>query len=355
MKENVIFVNSLFNIITAVQLRTRVLKEQNCDVVLSSLSPGLEEVYRRGVLKRIFDDVYFSDYRKLSRLDRLNSINSPKKVVRKLLGRDLPEYSDIFFWNPTTLLHQYLRQYPGVRKHVYGDALGSYVIDHPYEESSAPRGFVGRMIAALSRYQPIAELDYDYYVFRPEFVSCETSRKLVAIPGIDRNDQEAVAMYLDIFNLRDVPHIQEKYIFMDVKHGDQFPSEAEGLKNLQAVRALLSADDLIVKPHPRQNQDVYRENGIRIFDCGIPWEAYFFKADGEEMARKTIIAYHTSSLFMPYLLFDINYRSVYIDLPTTFSTLFHREYSLFIDKMIRAGYDIRVIQSISDLNETILQ
>ena len=344
----VIFVNSLMGLISAVQIRSYYYPSCEFDIILSDMVPTLERIYIGGLLKEKFNKVFFVKYKNLSKFNKLLYLISPHIYVRRVLGSELSDYSDVFFWNPTLLLHGCINvldlRKNEYRLHLYGDAIGSYVVDYPFEDQQFKNRILNYIFMRNRHFKLIKDLSYDYFIFGSEFFSIETKRKIVDIPQIKNDDLE---YYNRLFSYCEDFGFEEKVVFMDKCHSDEFEDDNFGMKCIIEIARTVGYDNFIVKPHPRQDTSLYDKNMIRKLVVDFPWEIYCLN---NTKTDKIIISYGSSALFMPYILSEeVNYTSICINIETNFNKIFRNEYSRFIETIRNHGKNIYVANNSQEI------
>ena len=353
-RKNVIFVNSLFNMILAVQLRKSLYGHEQFDVLVSNVASGLKEIYDSHELENIFDHVYYVDYKKLNKFVLFKGVIKPEYIWNSVIEDYFIEYENIFFWNPTRMLHYYLMELNRRRKpyklHVYADAAGGYITDCPVEKGIFRFPVFNDILSKKYGYKPICRQEYDYYLFSPQYMGYESLRPIREIPLIDYHDEKIRMTYNKIFHINESYSITEKFIFMDVNQTDQFQGRETGLDYIKTVIKSVEKQNLVLKPHPRQNLEIYKDLKIKIITLIFPWEVYCINHSIDE---KVIIAFGTSSAFLPYVLFNTNHTVVYIDEETELDKLYGVEWEEFIKKLIEKGKKIYIVQNKEELGNTL--
>jgi len=349
---NVILVDSLFNVMTAIQLRRRILTNLPVDIILSDLAKGLEEIYHNKTLEDIFDNVYFVKYSDISFVDKIKGIINPNYIIQKSTGYDFKSYSDIFFWNPTIFFHYYLfeadKRDLQVNLHVYGDAMGGFFYDIPLDRGIFRRSFANKMVYKYYHYTPIDKRDYDYYEYQPEYITFNTTRRVHEIPGFS-DDPEIRKIFNKVFNFSDDKEILDSVIVLDLNQDDYFPNSNEGIDFINHITQVINKS-ITLKPHPRQDLDRYNGIDVNISSLNCPWELYCLNHFVDD---KLIIAFASSSSVLPYILCDTKYRLVFIDLKNSLSDYFDGKWSFIIQKLLQEGKHISYVKSINEFDSAI--
>lgn len=312
MKKIVFIVSSLFNLILAFHMRTTLLADSACDIVLTDGSNGLKEIYENGTLRRYFTDVFFSSQCQISKLSLLESAFNPGKAYQKLLGiHNMPEYSDVFFWNPDhTFYFLYMennRIKQPLRLHVYSDALTGWFLDAP--DDDIPGGVkLYRRILFLNSFvkkygfMPVYQMDFDYYMFYPENSMIPHKHKVHAIPSIKRDNKCEIAQLNEIFGFDAEYTINQKYIFIDGPSTRWTDREAHR-DYLRELCNLVGENNFLVKPHPRTKAEEYDGYGVNVEKQVYPWDLYCLN---HGLNDKVLITYDGAGAFTPSLLYDMH-------------------------------------------------
>lgn len=354
-KRNVIFVNSLFNIIMAVLIRKKIYMNDSFDIVISSLSPGLDDIFDRKILEECFDHVYYVDYNKVSRLNKIQALLVPETFFKNTTGHEFIEYTDIFFWNPTLFFYFYLfeckRRKKSTKLHLYGDAMGAYMCDAPNEKGIFREKIINEYLKIRFSYQPVRDMVYDYYIMKPEYRAFDTEKEIVEVPVINKCDTDILHYLNRIFEYSPDIYINQKYIFMDVIRKEKFDDSQNGDQIIKTLLEILPTDDFILKPHPRQDKKIYNGIDLTLMELNIPWEIYCANID---INNKVIISFGSSSAFLPLILWGCNYTLICIDLPNSLNTIYSKEWKRFLKNLYNKGKNIHTVMDAKDLRNLLI-
>lgn len=308
-----VIVNSVFNLMVAIQLRLTYLETDEVDLIISDETPSFRQLYYRKVLENVFTNVYFAEVKEYQVTKR--KFFSPKYALSEILKESPKSYSDIFFWNPDFIIYNYYKWYKCIRKkvnfHLYGDAMSSYILDAPDGNRNEgmytgnKKNILNFLDKWLFGYTRIADINYDYYIFMKEMFLKSTLRNLISIPTIDVNNKFVLELYNSIYEYKGY-YINQKYIYLDTAR-DGYITDEDVLGILRVLIDYLGRDNIIVKPHPRVDEKIYLQLGIEIFDRNVPWEIYCMN---NQVSDKIVFCSLTSAAVMPYILFGKEYEIV---------------------------------------------
>lgn len=308
-----IIVNSVFNLLVAVQLRLTYLKDDEVDIIISDETPSFHHLYNRNVLQNVFTNIYFAEVKKYQ--VNKKKFFFPQYALSEILKESPKSYSDIFFWNPDFIIYNYYKWYKTINfkviYHLYGDAMSSYILDAP-DGNKNDGMYVGNKKDILNfldkwlfGYTRIADLNYDYYIFKKEMFLKNTNRNLISIPTIDLKNKNILRLYNEIYDYHNY-FINQKYIYLDTAR-DGYITNEDVLGILKILIEYLGRENIIVKPHPRVEEKIYMQLGIEVFDRNVPWEIYCMN---NQMSNKIVFCSLTSAAVMPYILFEKKYEIV---------------------------------------------
>ena len=137
---------------------------------------------------------------------------------------------------------------------------------------------------------------------------------------------------------------------MDVVHKDKFGTSDMGIKYMQALTNIVPDNEFVVKPHPRQNVEIYKAiNNLQLIEFYVPWEVYCLNND---ISGKIIITFGSSSAFLPFIYTKARYSVICIDLPSSFNTIYKDEWRKFIDAL-RVKNPIYLVYSPDELEDVV--
>ncbi len=357
MKRNLIIVNSLFNLILAIQLKKTLLNDET-DIVISDMTSELERIYDTGILQETFDEVYFANYHNLRNhafSKKYISFFCPKYAIKLLLsGEELKEYTDIYLWNPDELIYHYLRYLNVNRKkysvHLYADALGGFTTNVPIETKRYSSNILNFLDKFIFKYDTISKMKYDYYLFSPQYYIGEKDRELVHIPEINCNDENIVKYLNKVFSYEN-KNIKQKYIFLDGAK-DGFIDEDENRKIILAMIETVGSENFAIKPHPRTDLNYYNDMKTDIISPSIPWELYCLNTDIE---NKVIITYCSAAAVMPAILYGKRMKVItYMDLLSSSSSAMEGIRKLF-HKVNQQSHNVIFVETIELLEDALLE
>lgn len=280
--------NSVYQLLTAVHIRRSLLLGQECDLVITDITPSLRDCLPRLRETALFSRVLFAATWELNQRYALNqeaavteAFQDSKRIFDWVLTEELASYSQIYFSNFdlfTRLLAGWFYTSP-CEFLWYEDGFSSYVIDFLREERAAVnRHAEGKKIreklAGFLLYEPHLSLRGDGFPNRP-------------LPKIQRDDLELRSLLNYIFDYRR-PQDPADFIFLEQSF------RAEGIKSndiqlIQECRETVGPGRFVVKPHPRNPENLPFQLGLtRKYADDAPWELFLLNENPEKIAVITV-------------------------------------------------------------------
>lgn len=244
---------------------------------------------------------------------KLMGIFSPYLIVCKMLStKKIPQWMDIFFWDPSIFLYSYLAvckerkwQYS---LHLYSDSMASYIIECP-KIKLFNNCIINNLIKRKCGFYSVEYADFDIYLFKKEYVCYDTKRKIVEIPNIDLKDNKFITNINNIFSYNAMQGVvKEKYILLDQVWDELLVNKETREHLVLLVKNIVGKDNFAVKPHPREKEERYEKMDVNLLEKTIPWEITCINSNATD---KIIITTDSSASIMPTILFDIS-QKVYV-------------------------------------------
>ena len=303
MPRRILFLtNTYFQLIVAIQLRRTVLKDTEADIVVTNHSAGCEAICSRLSDSGLFRKVFF--VRQKSRelqpglLRRLCYFLPYGLFREKMLKQaaDLPDdYEEIWFNNAITLTHLVWRHCPKARLCRFEEGYGTYT--KPLVEKKTVRYLFRLFFGDIEK-----KLDR-LYLFHPELYFAPETVPVYQIPILQRDDGELRCLLNRIFDYRPQEEFADcTYVFLE----ESFRLDGEAVPDVELIGRIAEAlgrDKLIVKRHPRSNDDPYTAMGIKTIRSmdRIPWEVIQMN---QCLQGKKLISISSGSILASVLYFQ---------------------------------------------------
>lgn len=302
---------SLFNLLECLQIKKKFEKDTECDIILAEGHKGFKQIYESGYLNEYFSNVYYIVGRGMTRYEKMICLFSPGMAYKHWIRgiKDVHIYTDVYFWNPDNLFYLLFMEYNHnklpLNLHLYSDALTGWFMDSPDENAidEQYRVYGRRILHKFSKvkyhFKCVNEMDYDFFMYRPELSMIKHNHNIIEVPLIDTNNKDYINYLNGLFSYNPNNVISEKYIFMD---GGRASWENIEIHNalIRDFAKIVGRNNFIVKPHPLTDINEYDGCNVKIEQISYPWDLYCLNNSLED---KVLIAFDTSSCFLPAILY----------------------------------------------------
>ncbi len=357
MKKRLFIVNTLYQLMTVINLQYTLFRGDLADVFLSDCSVGAEEICRSTAGAGLFHQVYF--------------IRTKQFLETKSLADKARRFADYFFFGGAAfekIVPDIEYTYDELLFYNY-DSLAMYLFkriekNNPsavwsrFEEgyiSYFTGGVDSRIVKwsetikhLLGRRGDMESRCDSYYFYEPAFVLFHGPYHVKRIPKIDRKDETLKAILNRCFLAGNITEeYRKKYIFFE----ESFFINGDGIHDEEVIDAIGEAvgkENLLVKLHPRNPTNRFAGRGITVNrTVGIPWEVVHLNGNFE---KNIFIAISCGSVIAGKILYGdpvktfLLYRCVNKRPP-----LVDDKYECYIEKIIKKyGDDFIVPESLEE-------
>lgn len=314
MKRRVILCNTFYQLITAMQMRKTLFKEDEVYLLLSNHSNGADKVAERLAKTDFFTGVIFveslADDRQSHNIARviketMSILNGNYDFGKKELF-SIGQVDEFYYFNylfsTIALFSLFYKKNKQIRASRFEEGILNY--DSPLNEGNfeymTKRVKLVHMLNKVMFRDNLIDRTNDFYCFYPGFYKGKLNAK--EIPFIQQNDS-IVAVLAECFALGDVSgKYQEKYIYFSSVY-DFEGGEPIGEKEvIQEIARIVGIDNLLVKLHPR---DIRKEEFKKIChvdeNSNIPWEVIQLNMDCKD---KVFITANSGSVLSVNMIID---------------------------------------------------
>lgn len=308
--------NTYYQLLFAMQLRKTVFSDDYVAILLSDHSIGAELLVKRLSEVDFFSEIHF--FRTPLKVDKRNALQRMQDYVDISFRNDnrysrylddlcQDYYDELLVFNYSIETYGFYAELckhnPQMRVSLYEEGVLSYnlikIDNYKRRIINATRFLLNKPV--------ISEALNNFYCFYPHLY--KGNLKAIKVPQITKDDN-FVLLLKKIFCVPDFLDYKEKYIYLSGVYdfeGDQPIGEFELVKKIVQQ---VGKDNLIVKIHPRDNRNIYLEEGIKVDKCSnIPWEVMLLCGD----YRNNIFLSATStSLISSNLLFEEHFTGIFL-------------------------------------------
>ena len=307
MRRILIFANTYYQLITAIQMRYTLFSDDYVALLLSDHSRNTLEISRRLIDCKVFSHVNWIATLDKLRGGRLSSYREFFRVVclgktgylYELDGINDTHFDEMVCFNLTEdvygLYWHLAKTNPNIAFSRYEEGILSYpFIDKGF--LSQKRAYVTRL---FGRKEP-AYASRFLYCFYPNVYAGELEP--IQIPRIKRGS-ECANILQQIFGLDSSKlDYHEKYIFFTSVYDFEGGKPIGEYEVACQVADLVGKDNLLIKVHPRDIRTIYADNGFHVDkNSAVPWEAIQLTGD---FSDKVFLTATSGSVLAGSLLSD---------------------------------------------------
>lgn len=299
MKKNLIIANTYFQLLTAINLTINNFKSDECSIVLTDKSFGVQEKVEKIKKLNLFKEVIYIESKRIC--DKSNKVNKYITYLfnRKLILKDLikDDYDNIIFFNYDILMYAIVDEIYERNNNVclqeYDEGYITYLYDREINK-------INLLLRKIFRKVDIKSKIDSKYLYHPELICYKTNKKIKKINPLD-GDANLVKYFNEVFDYNEKLFIKEKYIFFEESFFCD-NKEIDDLDLILDIANVVGKDNLIVKLHPRNKINRFEKYGIHTMkNIGIPWEIIQMNDD---FSNKVLLTISSGSVLASRLYFN---------------------------------------------------
>ena len=338
MKNILIISNTYFQLITAINLKLTVLKDENVDLIITDMSTDYEKIANNVKKVNLFNSVQIAYSNKIcykkSKLIKYKSLFFWKNTLKKFIDKENYNYDVLMFFNYDVLTYSVFNkiyeQNKNIKVHRYEEGYCSYLFDFSHLIITK----IYKIFRKLSR-KPILEDKIErYYFYHPDIVLFKANYEYEKIPTLDRNNLELLKILNTVFNYEQVKNednYNKKYIFFE----ECFFCDNLGVDDfdlIMKIADIVGKENLLVKLHPRNKVDRFSKYGITTNKTiGMPWEVIQMN---NNFSDKVFLTIASGSVLASKLYFGDNIKTYLLfNCTNKMSNMVGEEYFAYLKKV----------------------
>lgn len=299
----IILCNSAYQLLTAIQLRLTIYKQDHVDVLVSNQMSRSCEIADNLKQISLFNSVRHIDTNRRDYRNRFFETLHDLALIHRL-HRESGDFDVFCTANISVFSILFVRFYQKRRLEVniYEDGMVTYCRCFEHFDRA---GIVARLLlphGVLGQTKHI-------YIFNPELLEWHVKGVTpIAIPKIDSDNHETVKMLNQAFGYdNSAAEYDRPYLFMEESfYADGYP--VPDVELVERIGSAVGKDNVMIKLHPRNGVDRFSRLGYKVSsNSAIPWELILLN---QSMQDKTLLSISSSSLLQPYLLLGQEVRSI---------------------------------------------
>lgn len=290
MKRVLFGVDSYFQLIIAVNLKTTIYKDDKADLILYGSVPSAEVVHGRLNDCGLYENVWLAqtsltrcgkNYTKWQKLPKyfvyLRSLISPSSTLRNIIGDSLDYKYDEFLFNgfgalPETIFNVAVKKNPQIVCKRFEDGYVSYFTVYGSKKGKMRRG-LEKTVELLFGNKNIDKYVKEIYFQEPDLVIGEMPYPIVGTPKFNRSNKPLVNALNYVFNYTEDDFVNTKDIFLFEDGSLYFAQNEEEVDIVSTIADNVDKSRITVKMHPRRNEFRFSHLGVDRFpSSSLPWE-----------------------------------------------------------------------------------
>lgn len=316
MSNILIYCNTYYQLITAIQLKLTIKKNDYVALLLSDDSLNSEVIFEKLKSMNVFDDVYFVRQNR-TRGGRIG--DSKRKIFeyikhefRMIMGYPYGKINknviidEIIFYNFHSIILSLFYYLSKRNKNICCSIMEEGVFSYDfsiYQESENLKHKLRRLQGIVEPNDVVSK----FYCYNPKQYSGKLTP--IEIPKLSKQQELLKKILGELFELKNQKY-NEKYIFfpcvLDREGGKPIGEFDLAVRIAQKV----GFENLLIKVHPRDKAERYRNAGLHIdSNSSAPWEAIQFYHD---FSGKVFLSTMSGTLFSANSISDAPIRSYYL-------------------------------------------
>lgn len=273
-------INTSYQMIIAIHLRRKMFMNAEMDIIVTDQLPKGEQIAIRTEETGLFGQVFYvrdkSNLNNATVLEKMADIIQFSLSVGKHFNVENPcsemQYDTLLYYNfdllAIKLFDECVKNNPRIKLCRFEEGFLSYNSEATAGGKNSRKAWILRLRKAL-RIKKNWESYFDrYYCFFPWLIDRETGYTLEQIPTIETHDAEFIRLLNHIFDYEPDP---EEYNAKIIYFEGWF--ECGEINIIRQIAAAVGNENVIVKPHPRHQNDWAKAVGVRTSTNNhVPWE-----------------------------------------------------------------------------------
>ncbi len=310
--KKLIICNTYYQLILGIHMKLSLFNNDNVELWLSDHSNNSEPVAQRLKALNLFSDIKYTKNKNFVYGYDNNIIKDMRDVLTYSIGKskqsNIDFFDEIIFFNLELQLFAINDFYKRNGHHVKWSHYEEGILTYKNTFCSSNRVKYTMKLRKLLGKNDIMSNIASYYCMFPELEEWHKDWEFIKIPGITEDIDELKNILNYIFDYTP-KKIKYKYIyFAAAPKSDALTKEEFEL--VQKIIKIVGKDDLVVKMHPRDTNDIYKKNNINIMENSyIPWEVIQLNWDKENI---TLLTVNAGAFMNISALIDNNVKSYFI-------------------------------------------
>ncbi len=302
MSRKLMFCNTYYQLIFAIQMRLTVLKNDIVDLIVSDQSRNAELIAHRLEKECIFERIYFAKTKEMTEA-KTTALKTIKVVFEGVFGSSV--YSDISDKYDELLVHNFdistfslFSVLKKRNKRLICNRIEEGIISYRNIEARAKKNDLIEWWHRLIYRTDLKQSCEYFYCFFPQFYNGPYKAK--NIPLIEP-DSEIKTILMKIFDVSiDESDYKQKYLYFTSVYDFEGGKSIGEFELISILAEKIGKDNLLIKMHPRDTRGIYENNGYFVDrHSSIPWEVLQICKD---FSDKVLLSTNSTSIVSTNLM-----------------------------------------------------
>lgn len=283
-------IDSYFQLILAVNLRTTVYKNDNADIIIYNSIPTAETICKKLKELNTFEHVWLAKtsltrcggkYSFMEKMPKygeyIRTIVSPQRRLEKFIGSNFDYKYDELIFNGTGALPECI--FNAAYKHNHQltckrieDSYVNYFTEYVSPKGKIRVGFEAIM-HLLFRRMSMEKHVSAFYFEDADLVNIRVPYPIIQAPKISRENKELVKILNSIFDYVPDQTLKEKDVIMFEDGRHFFSGDDEEVDIVKVIIEKIDSSKVAVKMHPRRTKSRFEQFGVyTVKNSTVPWE-----------------------------------------------------------------------------------
>ncbi|MFG6329086.1 MAG: alpha-2,8-polysialyltransferase family protein [Lachnospiraceae bacterium] len=295
MKYIMCICNTFLQIIIAIAMKETLFESDVMTIVITDHSNDAEQVALNLKKENLFNDVIFEKVKELDK-EKHGLLQGASTIMSIVSGRDSKrfnytknKYFDLLlFYNQSVFVSLLYANLYEMNPDIQVARFEEGVISYSNRMLACKRQDIGYKLRRKLHKKNISESLNQFYCTYPEYY--DGALKVEKIPTNCLYDPKVVDLIKRVFlGKRTIIPYRQTYIYFSSVYDFEGETPINELKLIETIASVVGKENLIVKVHPRDNMERFRNQGLIIDpNSNVPWEAIQFGMDFSEHIFLTV-------------------------------------------------------------------
>ncbi len=310
MNKILILCNTYYQLITAIQMKLTLFKDESVSLALSDHSRNAEKIFEAIKRESLFDDCALINTK--DEISTKSVLSIARSINQGIFGVQTDtilkrSYDEFIFNNLECITYSIFNTLLKYNPQIKCNRLEEGVLSYDFIDKRIKKVIVVEKIRKPFSKPIITVCTQKLYCFYPNVY--KGNLQTVRIPRIKIGD-EATKVIRNIFNLDLSTAYSEKYIYFTSVYDFEGGTPIGEFEIVKRVGEMVGKDNLLIKMHPRDTRGLYEKEGFKVDkNSSVPWEAIQLSSD---FSDKVFLSTTSGSVLAGSLLSEKPVKTIYM-------------------------------------------